>query len=334
MRFASSLILMALAAWGQQTTVQDTIVDPMGVPISGEARIYLAYASPMISGANITLGPLQRRVTITKGVFTVALEANTTITPPGTLYKVYFRGNSGASWDENWVVPVSATPVTLRSIRVVPSTLNPTSGSGTVTWAAIENIPSSFPPAPHLHDDAYVRLDGAYVNPAWLANVAWSKLLDVPATFPAAPHLHDDAYVRLDGAYVNPAWLANVGWSKLLDVPATFPPAPHTHSVAETGLTVVAPLSLDAGLLSCPSCVTGGGAVQFVDHETPVGIINGVSSTFLLGHTPTPPESLHLYRNGILQSAGVDFSLSGYTVTFFSVSIPQVDDLLKASYRY
>ncbi|MGC4049266.1 MAG: hypothetical protein QM757_07095 [Paludibaculum sp.] len=77
----------------------------------------------------------------------------------------------------------------------------------------------------------------------------------------------------------------------------------------------------------------GGGAVGFVDMETPGGTVNGVNTLFTLTQTPFPSGSLHLYRNGILQKASVDYALSGNGITFLAVSTPQTGDLLSASYR-
>lgn len=85
---------------------------------------------------------------------------------------------------------------------------------------------------------------------------------------------------------------------------------------------------------STGACGTGGGTTMgFVDMEAPTGLMNGVNSVFTLGQAPSPAASLHLFRNGILQKAGTDYSLSGNGVTFLSVSIPQVGDILTASYR-
>jgi len=41
-----------------------------------------------------------------------------------------------------------------------------------------------------------------------------------------------------------------------------------------------------------------------------------------------------LYRNGILQKAGLDYLLEFKTITFFFVSAPQTGDALTAEYRY
>lgn len=76
-----------------------------------------------------------------------------------------------------------------------------------------------------------------------------------------------------------------------------------------------------------------GFSVVFVDMETPAGVVNGVNLVFTLAQTPNPASSLHLYRNGVLQKASVDYVLTGNTVTFLEASTPQVGDTLAASYR-
>lgn len=71
----------------------------------------------------------------------------------------------------------------------------------------------------------------------------------------------------------------------------------------------------------------------FVDAERPAGTPNGVTATFTLANSPSPATSLSLYRNGILQTQGVDYTLSASSITFLGVSIPQTGDLLQAYYR-
>jgi len=80
----------------------------------------------------------------------------------------------------------------------------------------------------------------------------------------------------------------------------------------------------------------GGGGVggAFADGETPSGTINSTNTTFLLAHAPDPAGSLTLFRNGLRMAAGVDYSLSSNTVTFFVASTPQTGDQLRANYRY
>ncbi len=83
-------------------------------------------------------------------------------------------------------------------------------------------------------------------------------------------------------------------------------------------------------------CGSGGGSSSgpgFIDQEVPAGHVNGSNTVFSLAQAPDPVSSLSVYRNGILQKPGVDYSLSGTTVTFGSLSVPQTGDLLLASYR-
>ena len=78
---------------------------------------------------------------------------------------------------------------------------------------------------------------------------------------------------------------------------------------------------------------TGGGVPGFGDSETPIGAINGVNDTFILTTAPSPAASLVLFRNGLLQTAGNDYTLSGTTITFNPWAVPQFDDTLNAYYR-
>jgi hypothetical protein len=77
---------------------------------------------------------------------------------------------------------------------------------------------------------------------------------------------------------------------------------------------------------------SGGGTVpNFTDSETPSGAIPG--STFTLGHSPNPPASLVLMRNGVvMKNGGVDYTLSGNTITY-TVAMA-TGDTHAAWYRY
>ena len=81
-------------------------------------------------------------------------------------------------------------------------------------------------------------------------------------------------------------------------------------------------------------CGGGGVLPQFSDGETPTGTINGANTTFGLAFAPSPTASLQLYLNGLRMDQGVDYTISGSTVTFSPVSVPQTGDVLLASYRY
>lgn len=72
---------------------------------------------------------------------------------------------------------------------------------------------------------------------------------------------------------------------------------------------------------------------DFVGNEIPAGTVDGVNDTFTLASNPDPDAFLMLFINGMLQYAGgVNYTLSGTTITFAAASIPQTGDLLRAFY--
>lgn len=59
----------------------------------------------------------------------------------------------------------------------------------------------------------------------------------------------------------------------------------------------------------------GGGGSSTETPEVPSGAINGSNVTFTLSASPSPSTSLKLFRNGILQLQGTDYTLSGNVIT-------------------
>ena len=117
-------LLMAAAGLAQQparTTVTDTVYRADGSAASGTVLISwpeftTADSKPVAAGTlSITLGA--------GGAFTVALAPNAGANPDGTFYKVVLKLDDGTTETEAWVIPSSATPVTIGSVRstVVPS---------------------------------------------------------------------------------------------------------------------------------------------------------------------------------------------------------------------
>ncbi|MGA2131620.1 MAG: hypothetical protein ABSH50_04830 [Bryobacteraceae bacterium] len=83
----------------------------------------------------------------------------------------------------------------------------------------------------------------------------------------------------------------------------------------------------------CGTAGSGSAGPNFTDSEAPAGLVNGSNGSFTVSAAPTPASSLALYRNGILQKAGFDYTLSGNTIQFLTPSTPQPGDTLLASYR-
>ena len=77
----------------------------------------------------------------------------------------------------------------------------------------------------------------------------------------------------------------------------------------------------------------GAPETSYVDGDTPSGVVDGVNAAFTLSAEPQPASSLAVYRNGLLQKLGLDYSLNGGTVTFVAGAEPRTGDTLLASYR-
>jgi len=71
----------------------------------------------------------------------------------------------------------------------------------------------------------------------------------------------------------------------------------------------------------------------FRDAVVPSGTVNGTNAVFTLSPAPSPPESLALTRNGLVQKSGSDYTLAAGTITFTSGAIPQTGDTLLAWHR-
>lgn len=66
--------------------------------------------------------------------------------------------------------------------------------------------------------------------------------------------------------------------------------------------------------------------------DVPLGAVDGVNQVFVLEHTPVPPEALMFHHNGVLQRAGIDYFLSGSTVTM--TYVPPSGGSMLATYPY
>jgi hypothetical protein len=80
--------------------------------------------------------------------------------------------------------------------------------------------------------------------------------------------------------------------------------------------------------------VNGAGlsASNFVDKETPSGLVNGANTSYTLANTPVA-GSEHVYLNGLLQEAGAgnDYTISANTITMLTA--PLSGEKIRISYR-
>jgi hypothetical protein len=82
------------------------------------------------------------------------------------------------------------------------------------------------------------------------------------------------------------------------------------------------------------SAACGGSTFNFVDGESPGGVVDGSNLSFTLASTPLPATSLHLFRNGLMQKLGFDYTFSGVTIVFVTIATPQPGDTILAEYRH
>ena len=73
--------------------------------------------------------------------------------------------------------------------------------------------------------------------------------------------------------------------------------------------------------------------INFIDNETPIGVVDGVNTIFELSLRPVE-GSEHLYLNGLLQDEGdmFDYKITGKIITFNIP--PPIGSILLCSYRY
>jgi hypothetical protein len=83
---------------------------------------------------------------------------------------------------------------------------------------------------------------------------------------------------------------------------------------------------------SGPCATVGQGVGSPVNGEIPMGVLDGNNAVFALSNAPSPPNTLHLYRNGLRLTPSLDYSLNGSVVTFIGAQIPVSGDALLADY--
>jgi len=147
-------LMVCGAGWAQvtTTTVSDTVYHADGTPAQGSILISWPQFTT-VGGVSVAAG--STTVTLSSGgALSVALAANAGSNPIGSYYTVVYHLDDGTLTRENWVVPVSGSPVHLAAVR---STVLPTSvAMQTVTKAYVDSVIAStlatnaIPPAPTL----------------------------------------------------------------------------------------------------------------------------------------------------------------------------------------
>ena len=125
------------AAQVATTTIQDTVYRADGTPAGGTIVVswpaFTTSVGQAVAAGNtsVTLGP--------NGALTLVLTANVGATPDGSYYTAVLHLDDGTTSQQYWVVPVSATPVTLSTIesQVLPTSVAMQTASRAFVQSAI-----------------------------------------------------------------------------------------------------------------------------------------------------------------------------------------------------
>ena len=347
-----SLFPGMLVAAPPLTTIQDTLYKADGSRFEGVVAIEWKSFE-----ATDTSAIQQQRieVRVTSGSLRVQLVPTTTAVPVA-YYSVRYNSNGRTQFSEYWSVPPSPTALRVRDVRTaVPGALaappagNTQPGSTPISITDVTGLRGELDVRP-TKSTLYTSSRTAYINSTGsIESVAGdpTDCVRVDGTATACTTTTDTApgLIFVDGE--TPAGVLN--GSNLAFVLTAVPDPASSLAVYLNGLLLkenadytvsgknvsflpgLAPRT--GGILRAWYRAGGSGSVTFVDNETPSGALNGTNLTFNLSANPAPAASLRLYRNGVLLSSAIDYTLAGATITFVSGVVPHAGDVLLASYR-
>lgn len=336
---------LPLAAAPALTTIQDTLYRADGSRFNG--TVFVQWKSfDTAQGAPVPTNSVTVRVT--DGVLHVSLAPTTTAGRPAW-YHVRYNSDGRTDFTEFWSVPPSAASLRLRDVRI-PGPLSVTTPVPPVNTAIL------------IADIAGLR-DELDVRPLKASGYVPGRVAIVNAEGEIESALGDAAdCVRVDGSS-GPCGGGGVAYADA-EAPAELPDGVRTTFTLEMAPMPAVSLRLYRnGLLlrmgldyrlegaavtfeaaSVPAAGdslqawyrypdAGAAEAMWTDMEVPVGVVDGVNPVFWLNAAPAPPTSLQVYRNGLLLSGGVDYDLSGQTITFRPGAAPAPGDVIGCWYR-
>jgi hypothetical protein len=342
--FAGLAFSAQLQATPPLTTISDTLYNADGTLFNGVLTItWPAFEASDTS--NVAAGTIT--VQVNNGVLYVQL-VPTTNANTGAVYTVTFASLGVVEFTETWAVPPSTISLRVRDVLVPAGTV---SGSGppVVTLINIADVTglqaalnvraiigTTFAPSRTAVIDATGAIDGAAGSLSDCMHVDGTSApcgTGGSATFVDA-ETPGGAINGANGSFTlantpSPAGSLTLFLNGLRqDQGVDYTLAANVITFAtgakpQTGDILVASYRLAA---SIPG-------VGFVDQAIPTGVVNGVNTAFTLSQSPSPTASLTVFLNGLLQTAGVDYTAVGTAITFLSASVPQSGDILLCSYR-
>lgn len=345
MRFALIAVLLAgpCAAAPALTTVQDTLYKADGSRFEGVAQIeWKSFRAA--DGSEIPQQMLA--VKIVAGSLRVALVPTANAAKP-TTYTVKFNSDGRVQFVEYWSIPQSPTPLRLKDVRAQQQAGDITDGAP----AAISDIAglraeldvrpskgSAFANSRAAVINASGTIDGAIGNSGDCIHVdgtsgpcgsTGTSVVFVDGATPTGAINGTNASFTLASA-PSPATSLNLFRNGLLLRQSV------DYTISGSTVTMASgsiPASGDVVQAWYRLAGTGTPTVLFNENETPTGVVDGSNGAFSLQATPSPAVSLQLFRNGMLQKAGVDYMLSTNVITFAAGAQPRPGDVLQAYYR-
>jgi hypothetical protein len=331
-----------LGATPPLTTISDTLYNADGTTFNGV--VIISWPSFEASDtSNVAAQTLS--VPINNGVLFVQL-VPTTNANTAAVYTVRYVSFGVTQFTETWAVAPSVIPLRVRDVRVPPGSVTGTAPvvATIINIADVTGLQNALSVRPSIGTtfgisrsaviDATGAIDAASGNLSDCLHVdgtagpcSSTSITFIDREVPSGTLDGVNAGFTLGNAPNPASSLALFRNGLLLTVGRDYTLAAN----AVTFLTGAVPQPNDVLGAFYRLTVTIPG-VGFVDQETPTGLINGVNGVFTLSQTPSPTASLEVYRNGLLMSAGLDYTLSGAVVTFSTV-VPQASDTLACSYR-
>jgi hypothetical protein len=332
------------------TTIQDVLYKADGTRFNG--TVFITWSN-FQTGDDTTIPAQGITLQVYNGVLKVQL-APTTTASAGANYTVRYASQGVYQFTETWAVPPSATPLRVRDVRVGAGSVIGVPPPPVSTQIEISDVAG-------LSDELNAR---ATRGPGYAGGRA--AIINSSGQIDAAAGRLGDC-VRVDGtsgpcgsgSSATPVTFVDsetpAGAADGVNLTFTLANAPSPQSslaLYRNGLfmtpgvdytlngavvTFVAGATPQPGDIITASYRYGGeepAAVAFVDSETPSGAIDGANRSYTLTASPSPAASLALYRNGVLMTQDVDYTLSGATIDFIAGVTPQPGDILTASYRY
>lgn len=327
-----------------RTTIQDVLYKADGTRLNGLAVITWN-SFQAADGTNITQSSVT--VAIVNGNFQVQL-IPTTNAMQAASYTVDYNSDGKFQFQEKWAVPPSTSALRIQDVRSAAGGLQPplvTSIRESDVVGLITDLSLRPVKGPGFSANRSARINSAGAIEAVIGSASDCVRTD-GTSVPCGASSGGPAFVDaespagiVDGSNTiftlanppNPASSLTLYRNGLLQKTGM------DYSVSGATIQLVAgsgPQPADILVASYRIAGLGAGAtVVFVDGETPAGALDGVNSGFTLAGTPNPSASLALFRNGLLQKAGADYSLAGANIQFLPSALPQPGDNLLANYR-